>query len=150
MRPTPHHRPPTDEKRSIIYLGDVRRKRAVRQRAPDRHYLAAWLVGALLSWLVWLIVVFTVAPARLLTYLAFFVPLWVALSATGAVATYAIEWKYTAIPSLRTCARRGAEAATAVIANIALLAAHRWNLLIGASFVVAAVLLEVGLTRRKR
>lgn len=129
-----------DEGGRIIYLGDVRRRRARGRLAPDRHYLAVLALVALAAWALWLVVLLTLPPARLLTYLAFFLPLGIALSVTGALVSYAADWRFGALPSLRRALRRGLLLAGVVILNGALLAAHLWSplLLIGSAVVASA------------
>lgn len=143
MRPTAQHSEAPEEPARVIYLGDVRRRRTAGQRGPDRHYLAALALIAGAATCVWLGVLFTLAPARLLTYAAFFAPLSVALTAIGAIGAYAVEWRRGIAPSLRACTRRGALSAAVVVANLALLAAHRWIIPVGVSSVMVAVIIDV-------
>lgn len=139
MRPHAHHEHSTQESGRIIYLGEVRRRRKA-GRAPDRHYLAALVLVAAAGWAAWAIVLLDITPARLLTYVAFLLPLWVALTATGALTAYALEWRLDRVPSLVASTRRGATLATFVVANLGALAARHWSL------VVAGVLLLVAVT----
>lgn len=111
----------------IIYMGDVRRRRGKQRQAPDKHYLGAVGLVALSAWSIWVTVLFSLEPARLLTYLAFFLPLAVALAATGTLAAYWMEWKMGGMPSLRISYRRGALFALALTANLALAAGHKWS-----------------------
>lgn len=152
MRPDPTHGPQGDSTGKIIYLGDVRRRRRGRSRphAPDRRYLILLGITATVSWAIWLAVLFTLAPARLLTYLAFFIPFSVALAATATLAAYAIDWRRGLFPNLVTCARRGIVLALVITANLAFVAAHRWILPVGGITVVAAVLSEIALEHRER
>jgi hypothetical protein len=141
MRPNPTQPHDTDSGR-IIYLGNVRRRRSARRRqAPDRHYLALTGVIGIAAWAVWATVLLTLPPARLLTYLAFFTPMFVGMAAVGALASYAVDWRRGFYPSLRASLRRGVLAAAVVVANLAFLAAHRWTPLFAAVSVgmVAAV-----------
>jgi len=147
MRPTPH-RHALDESDRIISLGDVRRRRAARSRAPDRHYLAALALVAATAWVCWLVVLLTIPPARLLTYLAFFAPLWIAVSASGAMAAYGVLWRRDSYPSLGVCARRAALAATVLVVNLAILAGHRWNIVVGSASIVAAIAADALISQR--
>jgi hypothetical protein len=105
---------------------------------------------AVLAWTAWVIVLVEIAPARLLTYLAFFMPLTVALTATATVAAYAVEWRAGRPHSLIVCGRRGTLVAAVVILNLAILAAHRWSLAVGGITVAAAVLAELAFIQRDR
>ena len=147
MHPTPDQRNSGDTGR-IISLGEVRRRRAGRNRAPDRQYLAVAALVAGLSWAVWATVILTIAPERLLTYLAFFLPLWTALTASGSLVAYGVSWRRGYLPSLRACVRRGALVASYVVANLALVAAHRWTVIFGLATLAFAVGWDVLLTRR--
>jgi hypothetical protein len=150
MRPNPTQHHDSDSGR-IIYLGDVRRRRSSKGRqAPDRHYLLVLALAAIAAWGVWLVVLFTLPPARLLTYLAFFVPLSVAVGCTGTLVAYGLEWRLGYFPSLGTCLRRGFLAAVAVVLNLAFLAAHRWILPIGAVSIAAAVFTDLAAALRNR
>lgn len=149
MRPNPTQPHDGDSDR-IIYLGDVRRKRSARRRqAPDKHYLAVIGALAIAAWGVWLTVLVTLPPQRLLTYLAFFTPMFVAVTCTGAVLSYAVDWRRGYFPSLAACLRRGVLAAAVVVINLAALAAHRWMLPVLAITVVGAVLLDVAVGLRR-
>lgn len=99
---------------------------------------------------VWLAVVLTLSPQRLLTFLAFFAPLFGALAAIGAVVAYAVEWQRGYYPSLRECLRRGVLGAGVVVLNLALVAAHRWKLPVAGGSVAAAILLDIVLAWRRR
>lgn len=142
MRPTPHHGRDYEETGRIISLGDVRRRRAGRPRAPDKQYLAALVFAAIFSWLAWLTVVLTIPPARLLTYIAFFVPFWTAVTTSGMLLAYGIDWRRGAIPSLRTGARRGALVSSVLSLNLAFAAAHKWSLLVPLTSVGVAVVCD--------
>jgi hypothetical protein len=150
MRPDPHNRHSQPAPNRVIYLGDVRRKRALRHRAPDRQYLAALVLVALVAWAIWLTVLATVPPARLLTYVAFLGPLWVAIASTGALAAYGIDWRRGLLRQLSVSLRRGVFAATLVVLNLALRAAHHWSLIVVGASLVAAALLEIALSQRGR
>jgi hypothetical protein len=121
-------------------MGDVKRRRGRQRQAPDRHYLGAVALVALSAWSIWVTVLFSLEPARLLTYLAFFVPLGIALASTAALGAYILEWKQGRQPSLRMAARRGSLVAVLLIANLAFQAAHRWSLIVG----VVSVLFLLG------
>ncbi|HEY8684837.1 MAG TPA: hypothetical protein VIO57_04450 [Chloroflexota bacterium] len=148
MRPDPTERHEHDPSGRIIYLGDVRRRRGSKRQSPDRHYLAAVALAALAGWAVWGIVLLTLAPSKLLTYLAFFIPLAVAASATATLVAYGLEQRRTHYASLRTAGRRGASIAAVVVLNLAFLAAHRWTVFLAALSVVAAVAVDVIAARR--
>src|SRR5579872_224930 len=129
----------------IVYIGDVRRRREARRRAPDRHYLFALGLIALVAWAAWLAVLVSLAPSRLLSYLAFFTPLTIALSASGAIVSYVVEGRVTGWPVLRRSTRHGLLLAAVIVANLALLAAHRWILPVASVTVVGAVLVEIAI-----
>ena len=147
MHPTPH-RQTAGEAGRIISLGDVRRRRAGRSRAPDGPYLAALALSAVGAWACWLVVLLAIPPSRLLTYVAFFAPLWIAITATGALASYGVTWKRGSFPSLRSCVRHGSLAASLVVLNLAVAAAHRWSVVIGFASLAAATAAEVLVSRR--
>jgi hypothetical protein len=143
MRPNPTQPHDADSGR-IIYLGNVRRKRSSRRRqAPDRHYLAVIGVIAVAAWAVWLAVLLTLPPSRLLTYLGFFTPMFVGIAAIGALVSYAVDWRRGFYPSLRVSLRRGLLAGALVVTNLAFLAAHRWTSILGLITVAAVVGVEV-------
>lgn len=148
MRPDPHHPTSHDDTDRIIYIGDVRRRRQGKRRAPDRHYLAAVAGIAVAGWAVWAIVLLTLAPARLLTYLAFFAPLAVALAATSALAIYAAEWRSGRLPSLRASIRRGTLVALLIVASLALQASHHWSVPGAGISILAALAVEAIAERR--
>ncbi|HZU12781.1 MAG TPA: hypothetical protein VFB58_08080 [Chloroflexota bacterium] len=148
MRPTLDDRD-RDEAGRIIYLGDVRRRKTSRRRlSPDRHYLAALAVVALAAWALWALVVLTLPPARLLTYLAFFLPFGLALASTGALVAYAAERRFGTAPSLSGSVRRGILLGAFAVLNGATLAAHLWSpvVLLGGAVVAAAA--DTVLSRR--
>jgi hypothetical protein len=147
VRPTLQDHDPYDDSGRIISLGDVRRRRIGRGRAPDRQYLAATAVIVGFAWAGWLLVVFTVQPTRLFTYVAFFTPLSLALSATGTLAAYAIDWRRLSVPSLRLCARRGLLTSSAIILNLAFMAAHRWSIVLLPVSAAAAILADIAIAR---
>jgi hypothetical protein len=147
VRPTLQDDDPYDDSGRIISLGDVRRRRTSRSRAPDRQYLAATAIIGGFAWLGWLLVLFTVQPTKLLTYIAFFAPLWLAVTSTGALGAYGIDWRRGALPSLRVCARRGALISSAIILNLAFLAAHRWSIFLLPVSAAAAIAIDIALDR---
>ena len=150
MRPDPHQRRPSADPDSIIYLGDVRKRRRASRRAPNRHYVAALVLAAIAGWAMWILIATKLAPARLLTYLAFFAPLAIAVFATAAVVSYAVDARRAGAASLRAAVRRGLIAAALVILNFVLLAAHKWSLPVGVATVVAAVVADIALRPRAR
>lgn len=148
MRPDPHHPTSHDDTDRIIYIGDVRRRRQGKRRAPDGQYLAALAVIAIVAWIVWGTVLLTLAPARLLTYLAFFSPFGIALAATAAIFIYAAEWRAGRFPSLGASIRRGVLVALLVVANLALQASHHWSVPAGGISVLGAIAAEAVAERR--
>lgn len=148
MRPDPRQHPERDESGRIIYLGDVRRRRGSRRQEPDTHYLAALVLVAVACLAIWAAVLLTLQPARLLTYLAFFVPLGIALAALATIGVYALEWRRGLFPSLSRCVRRGALIAVVIVANLAVRAGHRWTLLIALGSVAVALLVDAVAARR--
>lgn len=148
MRPNPQQARNDEHPGRIIYLGDVRRRRGGRDRAPDGHYLGVLALVALAGWIAWLLVLLNLQPARLISYTAFFTPLWVALAASGALVAYGIDWRRGLMPGLIQSGRRGALAASVVVLNLALLASHHWSLPVGAITLVAATTFDIFAARR--
>ena len=148
MRPDPRQHPERDESGRIIYLGDVRRRRGSRRQEPDTHYLAALVLVAVACLAIWAAVLLTLQPARLLTYLAFFVPLGIALAALATIGVYALEWRRGLFPSLGRCARRGSLISAVIVANLAVRAGHRWTVLVALGSVAAALLVDAVAARR--
>lgn len=149
MRPTPDHRHSDDDSGRIIYLGDVRRKRTGRSRKSDGQYLAALAGVAILAFGVWVYVLLKIAPSRLLTYSAFFAPLWLALASTASLVAYWVEWRRGEAPIVRTSVRRGVLTASVPVFNLAAGAAHEWSLPVFAVSLLAAVVIEVAVGRRQ-
>lgn len=148
MRPDPTERHEHDPSGRIIYLGDVRRRRGSKRQSPDHHYLAAVALVALVGWAAWAIVLFNLSPSKLLTYLAFFAPLAIALAATATLAAYALEHYRQDYASLRSAGRRGFSFAVVVVVNLAFLAAHRWSVFVAALTVLVALAGDVLAGRR--
>lgn len=149
MRPDPQFPPKDESPDRIIYLGDVRRRRARRKRSPDLHYLVVLALIALAAWLVWGVVLLNVAPSKLLSYLAFLVPLAVAAAATGSLVAYWAEWRAGYLPDLVAATRRGALAAAVAVFNLAVLATHRWTIVVGGISLLLALGTELALSRRR-
>jgi hypothetical protein len=97
---------------------------------------------------VWVTVLFSLEPARLLTYLAFFAPLGIALTATASLAAYGLEWRRGKQPSLRVSVRRGALVGSLIIANLAFQAAHHWSIVVGVLSVLVVLGTEASEARR--
>jgi hypothetical protein len=150
MRPDPQHRRDDRNTGRIIYIGDVRKRRGGQRQTPDRYYLAALALIGAMGWAAWLTVVMSLAPSRLLSYVAFFAPLAVALSATATIVLYAIDWWRGRLPTLRTCLRRAVLIAAVIEVNLAFLGARLWLAGVAAISIAAAVLLEVALSVRNR
>lgn len=148
MRPDPSERHEHDPSGRIIYLGDVRRRRGSRRQSPDRHYLAALALVGLAGWAAWAIVLFNLSPSKLLTYVAFFAPLAIALSATSTLAAYLVEHRQPEYASLRRAGRRGFSFAAAIVVNLAFLAAHRWSIFVAALTVLAILAVDIVASRR--
>jgi hypothetical protein len=148
MRPDPTERHEHDPSGRIIYLGDVRRRRGSKRQSPDHHYLAVVALAAMAGWAVWGIVLFTLAPNKLLTYLAFFIPLAVAVTSSATLVAYWLEQQRTHYAGLQRAGRRGASCAGVVIVNLAFLAAHRWTPFIAVLSVLAAIAIDVVASRR--
>ena len=148
MRPNPRQDHERDAHGRIIYLGDVRRRRTSRRLAPDRHYLGAVALVALAGWAVWLTVLFTLSPAKLLTYVAFFLPLAVALAATGTLLAYGVDLRTARFPSLQRASRRGVLMAAAIVANLGFVAAHGWTPIAAVVSVALAVGIDLIASRR--
>ncbi|HZT96210.1 MAG TPA: hypothetical protein VFB34_05170 [Chloroflexota bacterium] len=100
-----------------------------RRDAPTRE-LALLLGGGLVTLAVWVVVLLTLSPARLLTYLAFFVPLWLAVTGLGGAASLWLRTHQGAgSPGGNfSVIRRPAMVATFLVTNLALLAGHHWSL----------------------
>lgn len=151
MRPHPDDRRSDNQSGRIIYLGEVRRRRSGRERqAPDRHYLAAFALVAAASWGIWVTVLVTLQPARLLTYLAFFLPLGVALGATGAIVAYGVDRRAGRLPGLRSCVRRGGLVSALIVVNLAFHAGRHWSVLVLGVSVLLALAAEAASARSDR
>lgn len=150
MRPDPDDHSSGSDPARIIYLGEVRRRRASRSTAPARQYLAVLGLIALVSWALWLSVLLALQPARLLTYLAFFIPLWVALASTLTIALYTFEWRRGLLARLSRCGARSAVLATVLVVNLALQAAHRWSVIVAGATLLLAAGVETVLEQRRR
>lgn len=148
MRPDPNDHSTDARSARIIHLGEVRRRRAGGRRAPDGQYIAALSLLAVFGWALWISVLFSLQPARLLTFIAFFVPLWIALAATSAVVLYVVDWRRGLLARLFRCAARAATFATVACANLAMLAAHRWSVLIAGIIVLAGAGFQALVERR--
>jgi hypothetical protein len=150
MHPNPQKRNDSTDSGRIIYLGDVRKKRrqGSGRQAPDRYYIAALALLAAMSWGAWMTVLTSSAPAKLLTYVAFLLPLALALASTGTIVFYGIDWRRGLYPSLRVCGRRAVLAAAVVVINLACLGAHFWLIPVGAVTIAAAVLAEIAFSNR--
>lgn len=133
----------------IIYMGDVRRRRGKQRQAPDRQYLGAIALVALSAWSIWVTVLFSLEPSRLLTYIAFFLPLGTALAASGALVAYAVDWRGGKRPSLRASLRRGLLFAFLAVANLSFQAAHRWSPLVGMITILLVLGLEASAIRQR-
>lgn len=149
MRPDPEYRQAQGESARIIHLGEVRRRKGRDRQAPDRYYLAAIVAVGILAWLLWGAVLLTLAPSRLLTYVAFFAPLAVAVAATGSVVAFLAERHLGYIPRLGVALRRGVLAAAVGVVNLAALAAHKWLLVIGGVTLIGAVVVDIAVERRE-
>ncbi len=147
MRPDPRQRLTGDDTGRIIQLGEVRRKRASRRQAPDRHYLWAVAIAGVIGWALWLSVLFSLQPQKLLTYLAFSIPLGIALWSTATIVAYGVDWRRGVMPDLGRCARRGLLIAALLIANVAFRAGHHWSVLFLLGSIVLAILIDLVLSR---
>lgn len=148
MRPDPTERHEHDSTGRIIYLGDVRRRRGSKRQSPDHHYLAALALIALAGWAAWAIVLFNLTPSKLLTYVAFFLPFFIALAASATLVAYLVEQQRYQFAGLRAAGRRGASFAAVVVINLAFLAAHHWSVPVLAVTALAAVGADVLVSRR--
>ncbi|MGH2449320.1 MAG: hypothetical protein ACRDFS_12055 [Chloroflexota bacterium] len=133
----------------VIDLGDVRRRRKVRRRSSDGSYLIGLGVLAAGSWLAWALVVLNIPPHKLVTYAAFFVPLWLALASTATLVSYAAERRRGDYPKLRVDARRGVLVASVIAVNLAFEFAHAWSLPILLISIVLAAGIEGAYQRRE-
>jgi hypothetical protein len=134
----------------VIYLGDVRRKRAAPDLAPDRHYLFALSAISLVAFGTWLTVLLTLPPQKLISYTVFFLPMWVTIGSVAAIGAYGLDKRLGRVPSLVVCLRRGGLVATSVVVNLALLAAHHWDVFIlTGSLMVLAIALFISDLRRE-
>gem|GEM_PF-5476388 len=79
----------------------------------------------------WLVVLFTIAPHRLLTYLAFFVPLFILVTTGvgGLLLTFRLALPAEEDAALAVALRRGGLLATVVVISLALAAANKESLL---------------------
>ena len=149
MRPQPQNRGHGEDPGRIIYLGDVRRRRrAESTRLHDYQYIIAVVPVALVAWALFLTVALTVPPSKLLTYVAFFLPLWIALWATGCLAFYLGETLFIGPSDLGDSVRRGCLLALFAVVNLAALAAHHWSVALLGVSATAAVLVDLGRAHR--
>ncbi len=111
----------------------------------DVRRFVALLAAGSFSLAIWLGVVFTVSPERLLTYLAFFVPLSIALACLTAASIYRIRGGngMSRPDLLRSAVRQGCLFACFCVVNLGLMAAHRWSVVSFVLFVTAAAAVEV-------
>ncbi|MDQ2742989.1 MAG: hypothetical protein M3Z66_11935, partial [Chloroflexota bacterium] len=79
-----------------------------------------------------------------------FVPLFVAVTATTAIGIHVTAWRRGFIPRLAISVERGASTAFVTVANLAVLAAHRWTWPVGAITVGIVLALDAVLARRDR
>src|SRR5947209_7242504 len=141
MRPQPQNRGHGDDLGRIIYLGDVRRRRRTTSaRLHDHQYLVAVTLVALVGWALFLTVALTVPPSKLLTYVAFFLPLWIGLSGTAYLFFTGMD--------LGTSVRRGCLLASFTVVNLAALAGHHWSPALFGLSAVGAVLVDLGRSHR--
>lgn len=91
----------------------------------------------------------TVPPVRLLTYLAFFIPLWGALSATSSSVAYLLMRGRHSSFSLPTCVRSGTLASSLLVINLAVVAAQRWSIVWAALSVLAFLIFDVVVERKQ-
>ncbi|MGH2441831.1 MAG: hypothetical protein ACRDFX_01540 [Chloroflexota bacterium] len=147
MRPDPRQHNDVDASGRIIYLGDVRRRRNGRRQGADSYYLVAVSLVGLAGFAIWFAVLLTIRPEKLLTYLAFFLPLSTGVAALGVLAAYAVDWRRGLFPSLMRCGQRGLVLAALLDANLGFAAAHRWTVIVAALSLVAAGAADFGLGR---
>ena len=149
MRPHPHDQSSDDSPARIIYLGDVRRRRNPRRATPDRHYLASIAMVAIIMWLVWVMVLFTIQPSRLLSYLAFFIPLSLALADTSVPRGCISSSGGVGTCPICAAACFGERSASAVASiNLGFQAAHLWSVVIIGATVAGAVVVDMVAAQR--
>ena len=148
MRPDPTERHEHDQSGRIIYLGDVRRRKGAKRQSPDRYYLAALGLIALAGWAAWGVVMFSLSPSRLLSYLAFLTPLGIGLFASSTLLAYAVEYRRHHYARLLDAGRQGTLVTAVVLLNLSLLAAHHWVVYFAVGSVVAAVAADIVARRR--
>jgi len=92
--------------------------------------LVALLVCGAIAFVVWIGVVWTVPPQRLLTYLAFFVPMFAFSACFLAALLYWLSSRRdNASPStLGQSVREGGIMAVVLVVNLAFVSGHRWSL----------------------
>lgn len=124
--------------------------------ATDQTYeprrFAALIVVGVITLALWLAVVVSLAPARLLTYVAFFVPLWASVTAFSSAAIYRIIGA-DGVPRphlLRASVRRGALFAALVVANLGLVAGNRWTVPLFLVTLGVCLLVEMAVWSRQR
>jgi hypothetical protein len=130
----------------VIYLGTIRRRRSTHF---DRRRFTALLLAGMLSLTIWLIVVITIVPARLPSYLAFFLPLWLGLTTISAALYYRVQARNPSfgVQLFAVSVRRGALIASVIVFNLVLLAVRHWDPLVAVIVIAVVVIAEVVMIR---
>lgn len=131
--------------RATSSLGPSRFKHSFLDETVRTHQTIMLAVAGLISLGVWLAVLFTLSPHRLLTYTAFFVPFWIFVTAFSACALQGLRDRLTLDHEvdIRSSIRQGAVFGSLLVINLAVAAAHRWSLITPLVTLTAASVFEV-------
>ncbi len=118
-----------------------------------RSSLSFLLLLALVAWVTLTLFTRFIAPNTVLSFIAFFIILFVALASTLTFVAYTISRALLARrayrPALRQSLREGTLLALVIVLNLLLLALHSWNIFTALASVASAVVLEILFLARK-
>ena len=111
----------------------------------DPSRLLALLAAGIVGLGIWIGVVLTVPPQRLLTYLAFFLPFWVFVACFSSAAIYWMMARsmLSSPLTLPNSVREGALIGGVLTVNLALVAGHKWSVVALAVTILLALGVEV-------
>lgn len=130
----------------VITSGSGRSFTSIDSAALDMHRVVALLAVGALGFVLWLVVLISIAPHKLLTYLAFLTPFWIFLSAFTAVGLYWWRSRHgSELAAIRSSMRHAAILASIIVAILALSAGH-WLSLTSVVIVLAGALAVEGVS----
>ncbi len=119
----------------------------------NRSALHFLIVLAPLAWAGLAIYVYFVPPRGLLSFMAFFLLLDVALTSTFSPIAYAISLRFISSrlyrATVRHAIRQGALLALVIVLNLVLRALHSWSIITAIIILAAAIVIEVVSLARK-